>query len=489
MSVGRAVGADHPRIPCIGSPDYRQRCSVVSASGVKAVAAIDRGRLGALLAVERATHRARTPASRAAFEQANHLLGGVPMTWMNKWSGGYPLYLAGALGNRVVDLDGHEYVDFALGDTAAMAGHSPPATVAAVMERIEIAGGITAMMPSLDAEWVAAELTRRFGLGQWSFSLSATDANRWALRIARMVTGRPMVMAFSYCYHGSVDETFVITGADGGTAPRGGNVGPAVPVSQTTRVAEFNDIASVERGLAHGDVAVLIMEPALTNIGIVLPEPGFLEAVREACTRHGTLLLIDETHTISEGPGGCTAAWGLEPDIFVIGKSIGGGIPCGAYGLSDAVAAAVRAHSEADLVDVGGVGGTLAGNVMSTAAMRATLGYVLTEEAFAHMTALGSRFREGVEEVLARHEAPWSVAQLGARAEYRFCSPAARTGTESAAAHDDDLEEYLHLFMSNRGVLMTPFHNMALMCPDTTAADVDLHTALFDEAVGLLMAT
>jgi glutamate-1-semialdehyde 2,1-aminomutase len=447
---------------------------------------IDRSRLAGLLDSERARHHGRTPRSRAAYAAADHLLGRVPMTWMNKWSGGYPLYLDGAHGNRVVDVDGHEYVDFALGDTGAMAGHSPPATVAAVVDRLQERGGITTMMPSDDAEWVAADLARRFGLPTWSFSLSATDANRWALRLARLVTGRPKVLAFSYCYHGSVDETFVIAGPDGEAVPRGGNVGPAVPVAQTTRVAEFNDVASVRRALAHGDVAVLVMEPALTNIGIVLPEPGFLAEVRQACTEAGTLLLIDETHTISAGPGGCTALWGLAPDILVIGKSIGGGVPCGAYGVTAAVADAVMSRRDVDLVDVGGVGGTLAGNVLSTAAMRATLGQVLTDDAFPPMIALGTRFREGVEDVLARYDAPWSVAQLGARAEYRFCRPAPRTGSESAAAHDDDLEEYLHLYLSNRGVLITPFHNMALMCPATTAADVDRHTALFEEAVAAL---
>lgn len=444
---------------------------------------IDRDRLAVLLDRERATHRDRTAASRAAFETADHLFGRVPMTWMNKWSGGYPLYLATATGNRIVDVDGNEYVDFALGDTAAMAGHSPAATVDAVTRRIGVDGGITTMMPSLDAEWVGAELTRRFGLPLWSFSLTATDANRWSLRIARMVTGRPMVAAFSYCYHGSVDETFVVASPDGGTAPRAGNVGPAVPVAQTTRAMEFNELASVEAALAPGDVAVLILEPALTNIGIVLPEPGFLDGVRELCTRYGTLLLVDETHTISAGPGGCTQAWGLRPDILVIGKSIGGGIPTGAYGVTNDVADRVRAHAEADLVDVGGVGGTLAGNVLSTAAMRATLGQVLTDAAFAHMVTLGTAYREGVEATLDELDVPWSVAQLGARAEYRFCRPAPRTGTASAAAHDDELEEYLHLFMSNRGVLMTPFHNMALMCPATTRADVDLHTLLFRSAV------
>jgi glutamate-1-semialdehyde 2,1-aminomutase len=447
----------------------------------------DRAHLATLVERERRTHADRTPLSRGAFDSADHLLGRVPMTWMNKWSGGYPLYLGAARGNRITDIDGHEYIDFALGDTGAMAGHSPAATITAVNRRIGELGGITTMMPSEDAEWVGAELTRRFGLPLWSFSLTATDANRWALRLARLVTGRPRILAFSYCYHGAVDETLVITGADGSAQFREGNVGPAVPIAQTTRVAEFNDLASVERELAHGDVAVLITEPALTNIGIVLPEPGFLDDVRALCTKYGTLLLIDETHTISAGPGGCTAAWDLQPDIFVIGKSIGGGIPSGAYGITREIAERIADHPEADLVDVGGVGGTLAGNVLSTAAMRATLEYVLTDAAFAHMTDLATRFREGVEKTLTEQSVAWSIAQLGARAEYRFTSPTPRTGSESAAAHDGDLEEFLHLYMSNRGVLLTPFHNMALMCPETSAADVDRHTELFADAVAELV--
>ena len=449
---------------------------------------IDRVRLQSALEEERSTYVARSPRSRELYGQADHLFGRVPMTWMNKWAGGYPLYLATAHGNRITDVDGNEYIDFALGDTGAMAGHSPEATVKAVHQRIGVEGGITTMMPSADAEWVAADLTRRFGLPLWSFALTATDANRWALRLARMVTGRPKVAAFSYCYHGSVDETFVQMGPGGSTELRRGNVGAPSPIEQTTRAVEFNDLDSVERALAHGDVAVLITEPALTNIGIVLPEPGFLEGVTELCRKHGTLLLIDETHTISAGPGGCTRAWDLDPDIFVIGKSIGGGIPSGAYGITERVAEMVQEHPDADLIDVGGVGGTLAGNVMSTAAMRATLGEVLTDAAFEHMIALATRFTEGVVTTLHEYDVPWSISQLGARAEYRFARPAPRTGTESAHAEDDHLDEYLHLFMANRGVLMTPFHNMALMCPTTTAADVDLHTTLFAEAVRRLVA-
>lgn len=448
---------------------------------------IDRSRLASLVERERAAYTADHPASAKLFAGADHLFGRVPMTWMAMWSGGFPLYLDRARGNRVTDVDGREYVDFALGDTGAMAGHSPAATVDAVTRRMGELGGITTMLPTEDAEWVGAELTRRFGLPLWSFTLTATDANRWAIRLARLATGRPKILTFAYCYHGSVDEAFAVPGPDGTAAARPGLVGAPVPLAETTRVAEFNDLAGVEEQLAHGDVAAILTEPALTNIGIVLPEPGFLEGLRELATKYGALLMIDETHTFSAGPGGATSAWGLEPDIFVIGKSIGGGIPSGAYGISAAVAEAVNAHPEADLVDVGGVGGTLAGNALSVTAMRATLEHVLTEEAFEHMVRLATDFTEGVQATLDRTGVPWSVSRLGARAEYRFTSPAPRDGSSSAAAADDELDEYLHLYLANRGVLITPFHNMALMCPDTTADDVALHTRLFGEAVDELV--
>ena len=448
---------------------------------------IDRTRLRSLIERERASYARMHPRSAELYASADHLFGRVPMTWMAMWSGGFPLYLDRALGNRMVDVDGHEYVDFALGDTGAMAGHSPAPTVAAVKDRIDTLGGITTMLPTADAEWVGAELTRRFGLPLWSFTLTATDANRWAIRLARLATGRPKILTFAYCYHGSVDEAFAVPGPDGTAVARPGLVGAPVPLDQTTRVAEFNDLEGVEKQLAHGDVAAILTEPALTNIGIVLPEPGFLDGLRELATEYGALLMIDETHTFSAGPGGATALWRLRPDIFVIGKSIGGGIPSGAYGISEEVARAVDAHPDADLVDVGGVGGTLAGNALSVAAMRATLEHVLTEEAFARMVDLATDFTAGVRATVDRAGLPWSVSQLGARSEYRFASPAPRDGSTSAASADDELDEYLHLYLANRGVLITPFHNMALMCPTTSAEDVALHTRLFGEAVGELL--
>jgi glutamate-1-semialdehyde 2,1-aminomutase len=448
---------------------------------------IDRPLLHALIERERASYAAAHPRSRALFDEATHLFGQVPMTWMCKWSGGFPLYLATATGNRITDVDGLEYVDFALGDTGAMAGHSPAATAQAVIERVAELGGITTMLPTQDAEWVAAELSRRFGLPLWSFTLTATDANRWAIRLARLATGRQKILTFAYCYHGSVDEAFAVQGPDGEAVERPGNAGAPVPVALTSRVAEFNDLADVERQLAHGDVAAILTEPALTNIGIVLPEPGFMAGLRDLATRYGALLMIDETHTISAGPGGATAAWGLQPDIFVIGKSIGGGIPTGAYGITAELARAIGAHPEADLVDVGGVGGTLAGNALSVAAMRATLEHVLTDDAFARMTDLATAFTRGVQEAIETYRVHWSVSQLGARSEYRFASPAPRNGTLAAAATDDDLDEYLHLYLVNRGVLITPFHNMALMCPDTRREDIELHTRLFGAALAELV--
>jgi glutamate-1-semialdehyde 2,1-aminomutase len=457
-------------------------------SGAGGAAIIDPGRVAELIARERVAYGERHPSSRQAFAAAGaNLLGGVPMTWMRLWPGGFPLYLAGAHGARLTDIDGNEFVDFCLGDTGAMAGHSPAAVRAAVARQYGELGGATTMLPTADAAWVAGELARRFGPTHWSFTLTATDANRWAIRLARQLTGRPKILVFSYCYHGSVDEAFIVAGPDGPRA-RAGNVGAPVDPRQTTRVAEFNDLAGLECELAAGDVAVVLMEPALTNIGIVLPEAGFLDAVRELTCRSGTLLINDETHTFSAGPGGCTRAWNLEPDIVTIGKSIAGGIPAGAFGLSAELAGRILADETADLIDTGGVGGTLAGNALSMAAMRATLEQVLTDAAFGAMIEFAGRYTAGVRDVIESRKLPWTIVQLGARAEYRFCPSPPRSGGESAAAANPQLDEYLHLYTVNRGVLLTPFHNMALMSPATTEADVDAHTEIFAAAADALLA-
>ncbi|RSM58081.1 aspartate aminotransferase family protein [Actinoplanes sp. ATCC 53533] len=448
---------------------------------------IDRSRLRVLTERERAAFADRHPRSAAAYARADHLFGRVPMTWMNKSAAGFPVYLDRARGARLTDIDGQEYVDFCLGDTAAMAGHSPAPVVAAVTRRLADLGGASTMVPTEDAALVGAELSRRFGLPAWSFALTATDANRWAIRLLRAVTGRSRILVNSYCYHGSVDESLIVVGPDGRPRSREGNVGAPGDVTLTSRVAEFNDLAGLARELAHGDVAAVLMEPALTNIGIVLPEPGYLAGVRALTREHGTYLVNDETHTFSAGPGGATAAWSLDPDVITIGKAIGGGIPVGAYGLSAALAERLTGRTDLDLIDMGGVGGTLAGNPVSMAATRATLAEVLTDAAFTGMIEVATAFADGVRKIIADHALPWSVAQLGARVEYRFTSPAPRTGTASAATADAGLEDFLHTYLMNRGVLLTPFHNMALMCPQTTTGDVDRHHEVFAAALGELL--
>ena len=451
---------------------------------------IDRTRLARLHERERARFAAAHPKSRAAYDNAEHLFGRVPMTWMNKKAGGFPLYLDRAQGNRVWDVDGHEYLDFALGDTGAMAGHSHPAVIDAVERRIREQGGLTTMLPTEDAEWVGAELSRRFGMDAWSYSLTATDANRWAIRLVRALTGKPKILFHSYCYHGSVDESLIVVDpADphGDGMSRPGNVGAPVDVTVTSRVAEFNDIDGLECQLAHGDVAAVLIEPALTNIGIVLPEPGYHDAVRALTRKYDALLIIDETHTFSAGPGGMTKADNLKPDIVVIGKSIGGGIPTGAYGLSRELADRALSRDDLDLVDMGGVGGTLAGNPLSVAAMRATLEHVLTDDAFDRMIAVATAYTRGIQEVFDRHDLPWSINQLGARAEYRFAKPYPRTGTDAANAADAEIEDYLHLALAGRGILMTPFHNMALMAPSTTVQDVEQHVSVFADVIAELV--
>jgi glutamate-1-semialdehyde 2,1-aminomutase len=407
------------------------------------------------------------------------LLSGVPMNWMTRWPGAWPVVFESAEGARLTDADGNNYVDFCLGDTGAMAGHSPAPTVAAAAARM--ARGITTMLPSEDAGPVGEEMTRRFGLTHWQFSLTATDANRFALRLCREITGRPKILVFNHCYHGSVDETVATLDADGHASPRVGNVGPPVPIGATTRVVEWNDAEALERELSYGDVACVLAEPALTNIGIVLAEDGFHERMRELTRATGTLLIIDETHTLCCGPGGYTRAEGLDPDLMTIGKAIAGGVPVGAYGMTDEVAERILEKTVWDAADVGGVGGTLAGNALSLAAVRATLGEVLTEEAFERMIALGERFQAGCREVIAEFDLGWQATRLGCRVEYMFSPEPFKNGGAAYAAFDTPLDSLLHLYMLNRGILMTPFHMMALMSPATTEADVGAHTSALRE--------
>ena len=345
------------------------------------------------------------------------------MPWMTQWAGPHPVFVAEASGARFSDVDGNEYADFCLGDTGAMAGHAPLATADALAR--QSLEGTTLMLPTEDSVWVGEELERRFGLPFWQFALTATDANRFVLRLARAITDRPKVVVHSWCYHGTVDETFAVF-EDGATRPRPGSIGAPVDPAVTTRAVEFNDIEALEEALAPGDVACLLCEPALTNMGIVLPDAGYHDALREITRRHGTLLVIDETHTICAGPGGYTRAHELDPDFLTIGKPIAGGVPAAAYGMSSEVAERALADRRiAEESDIGGIGGTLSGNALSLAAVRATLESVLTDEAFEAMIALGERFEEGVAGAIAAAGVPWSVTRLGCRVEYHFTAAAA----------------------------------------------------------------
>ena len=449
---------------------------------------LDRDRLARLMERETRAFADAHPRSRDLHERATgSLLAGVPMNWMVKWAGPFPPFVESASGAHFRCLDGHDYVDLCLGDTGAMAGHGPAATIRAVVEQLP--RGITHMLPTEDAIAAGDELRRRFRMRWWQFTMTATDANRFAIRLARHISGRSKVLVHDDNYHGSVDETFATLEPDGRVVARRGNLGPPVDPALTTRVVEFNDVPALERALADRDVAAVLVEPALTNVGIVLPEPGYHDALRRLTRATDTLLIIDETHTFCAGPGGYTGAHGLEPDIVTIGKTIGGGIPAGAYGLADAVGERVDRSIDLEDADVGGIGGTLAGYALSMAAIRATLGEVLTEAAFDRMIPLAERWEAGVRSVIESRGVPWHVTRLGARAEYHFMPDPPRTGREQAEHGDFELERFLHLYAMNRQVLMTPFHNMALMSPATTEADVDRHTTVFAAAVDELFAS
>lgn len=446
---------------------------------------IDRHKLAHALDLEQRHFVDFHPKSQALADAAKtHMLAGVPMSWMVRWAGGFPIFVREGHGAHFTDVDGHTYLDLCLGDTGAMAGHAPEAAVQAVAQRAGI--GSTFMLPTEDALWVSAEMAQRFRLPYWQFALTATDANRFAIRLARAITQRPLICVFNWCYHGTVDETF-ITLQDGQPAPRSGNLGMPVHPSLTTRVIEFNDVDALQAALVSQDVACVLAEPAMTNIGIVHPDAGYHDALREITRKTGTLLIIDETHTICCGEGGFTRLHGLQPDMLTIGKPIAGGIPAAAYGVSEAVAERIRNVTSIDDSDVSGIGGTLAGNALSLAAMRATLEHVLTAEAFEKTIPLAKRWVDGVQTVIDEFDLPWHVTQLGCRAEYWFIEHAPRNGADAAARVDVALDRYMHLAALNRGILLTPFHNMALIAPATTADDINLHTQVFRDSVMALI--
>lgn len=422
-----------------------------------------------------------------------HWLYGAPSHWMRRWIGGWPIYVKDEprpYSARFQDVDGNEFVDFCLGDTGGMCGHGHPAVVAALTRQARI--GSSLMLPTDDAQWVGEDLQRRFGLPYWNLTTSASDANRACIRLARMITERPRVLVFSGAYHGSVEEAHVEL-REGAVHMRNNIHHNFFPHADLSRVVEFNDVPALEAALRQGDVACVLAEPAMTNYGMIAPQPGFHADLRRLCDETGTVLIIDETHTFSGGPGGATRSLGLQPDMFVLGKAIAGGIPAACFGLSQAMAErvwqvlpplppTVRQSAHA------GMGGTLAGNALTVAAMRAVLSEVLTDAAFAHMLGLAERLQAGVNAAIAEHGLPWHASRIGARVETLFSPNEPRDAREVKLHRHAEMEALLHLYLMNRGVLITPFHNMMLCCPGTTVADVDQHNQVFAQLLAELAA-
>lgn len=440
---------------------------------------INRSQIKMLMEREEARFVAERPKSKALFERARtSLLKGTPMAWMNIWPSPFPIFVKEAKGARLTDVDGHRYVDLCLGDTGAMFGHSPKPAVDAISRQLR--RGLTYMLPTEDSIWVGEELARRFGLPYWQVYMTATDANIFAIRAAREITKRTLTLIYNGSYHGNITETLVRL-KDGAVRPRSGVVGAFPNPELTTQVVEFNDVAALEKALASRDIACVLCEPAMTDMGIILPEPGYLTALRELTRRYGTLLILDETHTICAGPRGCTGAWKLEPDIFTLGKAIAGGLPAAVMGVNREVGEKLAARSAGQMIL--GMGGTLHGNALQIAAIRATFEQLITESAYQHTIPLAERLANGVSEIIKANGLPWHVVRLGCRVEYRYGANAPRNGAEAKAALDMELDHLIRLYLLNRGIIITPFHNMTLMSPKTTAEDVDFHNQKFTECV------
>ena len=438
-----------------------------------------------LLDREKAIFSRQNPKSKALTEKAaQHWLRGVPMHWMVDWGTPFNLFIASARGADLTDADGNAYIDFCLGDTGAMFGHSPPE----VAETLARAGatGLTTMLPSQDAVEVGELLTSRFGLPYWQVTATASDANRAVLRWCRAITGRKKILVFNHCYHGCVDDTFVI--ADDGKAKMiDGLVGEPRDLTAHTVVVEFNDIPALEKALASNDIACVLAEPVMTNVGMVLPAPGFLEALRAATAKTGTLLIMDETHTLSSGPGGYAREVGLVPDGVVFGKPIAGGIPAAAYGFSADVANRIRTFLAGHGEGRSGIGTTLSGSRIQLALIKTVLTHYMTEEAFAPRIELARRLERGIADVIIKHGVDWHVTRVGTRVEFMCCPKPPRNGFEASKLIHQPVDQAVHQFLLNRGVVITPFHNMMLVCPATTEQHIATLVALLDECLRELL--
>lgn len=438
-------------------------------------------RITALQQAERERFIAAHPQSMAQAAAARaHYLFGVPLHWMRDWPTPATLAVQRAQGVTLTCADGLHYADFCLGDTGAMFGHSPPPLTRAIAE--QAAQGLTCMLPSTRSAAVGEGLARVFGLPLWQMALTASDANRFVLRWARAITGRPQLLVFDGCYHGAVDDTLVdLDPSSGATLPRPSVLGQVHNHHHFTRVVAFNDLEALEAALARGDVACLLAEPALTNFGLVPPADGFWPAVRELCRRHGTLFVMDETHTVSTALGGYARLHGLDPDMLVVGKAVAGGLPCAVYGFTQSVGARMTEAKQRAPDGHSGIGTTLAGNALTLAALDAALTNLHTETNYAHMLALAATLEQGLAQRIGATRRPWTVTRLGARMELQFMPHTPRNAQDVRDQAHSELEALTHLFMLNRGVLLTPFHSMLLVSPATTTADVDKLLSVFDE--------
>jgi glutamate-1-semialdehyde 2,1-aminomutase len=428
-------------------------------------------RIASLFAQEQVMFATSHPLSKAVLEKSGDaFLNRVPLHWMSDWPMPFPMLVEKAKGARLTDIDGLRFDDFCLGDTGSMFGHSPKPIMKAI--RRQAAKGLTYMLPTEDAVEVGQLLTKCFGRFKWQIATTASDANRFALRVARAVTGRKKILVFNACYHGAVDETLVKL-KNGKTAHKPGLVGQVVDLTQNTVAVEFNAIPALEKALSGKDIACVITEPVLTNSCMVLPEPGFHTALRQLTRETGTLLLIDETHTISTGLGGYTKTHGLEPDIFVLGKPVAGGVPAAVWGLSDEVAAHFLETEKTRESGYSGMGTTLSANPMQFAAMRACVSEVMTKGNYAQMEKLAALLERGLAKVITKRALPWHAVRVGARVEF-ICAPGPlKNGGEAEAAHQPELERCIHLMLLNRGSLIAPFHNMMLISPATTRKQVE----------------
>jgi glutamate-1-semialdehyde 2,1-aminomutase len=419
---------------------------------------------------EQASFIAKMPKSQALAQQAHqHLLFGVPLHWMTDWSTPFSLYVANAHGANFTDVDGHQYVDFCLGDTGAMFGHAPTAVATAI--QAQASNGYTTMLPTEDAVWVAQELSNRFGLPFWQLAMTASDANRFMLRWARAATGRKKILIFNGCYHGTVDDVFVDL-INGKPTQRDSLLGQVYDLTQYTEVIEFNDLDALETALKDKDVACVLAEPVMTNIGMVLPNPDYWEKAQAIIKKAGSLFILDETHTISTGPGGYTREQSLKPDGLVLGKPIAGGIPCAVYGMSAEFASSAEKAKSSAPAGHSGIGTTLTANMLAIKAMRATLSQVMTDDAYTYMFSLAQQLATGLQDIISEFQLPWCVTQVGARTEFQFTQTAPKNGTEAALILDSELEAIIHLYLLNRGILITPFHNMLLVCPSTSIENI-----------------